>query len=81
MNLNKEHYDRRRLSRKNKRSNTAEPPRTRSGQKFPGGKHMRKALARLAARQSAYVADKAGALDRNPNLGDGFTTKPGSMKA
>jgi hypothetical protein len=53
MNLNTNHYDRRNLApRKKDRANTAEPARTRPGQTYPGGKHMRKALAKLALRNT-----------------------------
>lgn len=53
MNLNTEHYDHRRLAkRKQDRNNTAEPPRTRPGKEYPGGKHMRRALAKLAVRNT-----------------------------
>lgn len=46
------------------------PPRSRAGSKFPGSKHMRKALEKLSARQNAFAALKN-------NVG---YTKPGSMQ-
>ena len=53
MNLNTEHYDHRNLApRKKDRKNTAETPRTRPGKEYPGGKHMRRALAKLAMRNT-----------------------------
>lgn len=53
MNLNTDHYDHRKLAKRKKdRANTAEPPRTRPGKEFPGGKHMRRALAKLAMRNT-----------------------------
>lgn len=53
MNLNTDHYDNRRLApRKKDRSNTAKTPRTRPGKEYPGGKHMRRALAKLALRNT-----------------------------
>lgn len=47
--------------------NTVEA-KTRPGQKYPGGRALRRATARLSARQAAHP-DKTG------------YTKPGSMKA
>lgn len=38
--------------RKKDRNNTAESPRTRPGKEYPGGKHMRRALAKLAMRNT-----------------------------
>lgn len=59
--------DHRRLApRKRDRNNTAKPPRTRDGQTYPGGKHMRKVLAKLGKRQA-----------NSPQEGN----KPGSMKS
>ncbi len=60
--------DNRRLNpRKSNRNKTAKPSRTRPGQSFPGGKHLRRALARLSARQNAF------------DTKDASRTKPGSM--
>lgn len=46
-----------------------EKPRTRPGQTYPGGKHLRSALARLAIRKKMH---SEGAADH---------TMPGSMAA
>lgn len=56
-----------------KPKNTAHAPRTRAGKTYPGGKHMRRALASLASRTAAYEAMKA--TDQASH------TKPGSRKA
>lgn len=53
--------------RKRDRAKTSEPPRTRDGKTFPGGRTLRRRLKNLSARQAAFVAK----VDR---------TKPGSMK-
>ena len=59
--------DNRRLApRKSNRANNTKSPRTRDGQKFPGGKHLRRALAKLSLRKNAVVKDQK---------------LPGSMKA
>jgi hypothetical protein len=39
--------------RKKNRANNTESPRTRDGQTYPGGKVLRRALARLARRKGA----------------------------
>ncbi len=56
------------------------PPKTRPGATYPGGKFLRKAQAKLSARQ-------AGCKDMRANLGKGAKalpetcyTMPGSMK-
>jgi hypothetical protein len=55
--------DNRRLNpRKSNRSKTAKPARTRAGASFPGGKHLRRALARLSARQNAATGTKPGSM-------------------
>lgn len=66
MSLNTEHKDNRALQSKKHRNNTAEPPRTRPGANFPGGKHLRRAHAKLAVRRKNHDA-KLGKM-------------PGSMK-
>ena len=73
MNLNTDTIDNRKLApRKRDRNNTAEPARTRPGQTYPGGKHMRRALAKLALRNTRST--QAG---RHHEKGDGFYA-PGS---
>ncbi len=37
---------------------TTKPPRQREGKPFPGGKKLRKALAKLQARKQALAASK-----------------------
>lgn len=51
---------------------TSEAPRTRTGQNFPGGKQLRRALAALSIRQNTYAptAKPSGHA----------MTKPGSMR-
>lgn len=62
--------DKRRLNpRKKNRNKTSAPPRTRDGQMYPGGKHMRSVLANLARRQNDY----------NSSKNQETLTKPGSM--
>lgn len=53
--------------------NGTKPARTREGAKFPGGKHMRRALAILSARQNAYAPFSKPSGHAQ--------TKPGSLKA
>jgi len=48
---------------------TSKPPRTRDGKNFPGGRHLRRALKNLSARQNSFVAATKGHQQ----------TKPGSM--
>lgn len=68
MNLNTQHYDHRKLAKRKKdRANTAEPARTRPGQTYPGGKHMRRALAKLAMRNTRSTQP-----GRTHERGDGF---------
>lgn len=50
---------------------TTKPPRTRPGQAYPGGKKMRKAMAKLAARKSAWPKVGANKMEQR---------EPGSMK-
>lgn len=66
-----------------KSNNTAAPPRTRPGQKYPGGKHMRRALARLEMRRKRYGEN----ISRGHEKGNAFYAPgspsrqmPGSMK-
>lgn len=74
MNLNDKHYDRRELlPRKKDRANTAKPPRTREGKEYPGGKHMRRALAKLAMRNKEHGPE----ISRGHERGKGFYA-PGS---
>lgn len=47
-----------------------QPPRTRPGATYPGGKSLRKRLGRLAARKANYEASK----------GLEAYTRPGSMR-
>ena len=62
--------DRRGLApRKRDRNNTAKRAETRPGKNFPGGRHMRRVLKNLSARQTAAARDK-----------DQSRKKPGSMK-
>ena len=58
-----------------KARNTAKPSRTRTGQIYPGGRPMRRALAALARSMSFYE----GAGKRSKGGQNGFT-KPGSMQ-
>ena len=53
--------------------NCTEPARTRDGAKYPGGRHMRRALKNLGLRQNAFVPRSSPA--------DHQRTVPGSMKA
>lgn len=46
-----------------------QPPRTREGQTYPGGREMRRSLARLAQRKKMHTD------------GDAAHTMPGSMAA
>jgi hypothetical protein len=50
---------------------TTKAPRQRPGKPFPGGKKLRKALARLTARKASVPAIKGV---------NGHTKTPGSMK-
>jgi hypothetical protein len=62
MNLNTNHYDHRNLEpRKKNRANTSEPAHTRAGQTYPGGKHMRRALAKLEIRNRGRKEGDMGA--------------------
>lgn len=38
------------------------PPRTRPGKAFPGGKHLRRALAKLSLRQNFAKGRKPGSM-------------------
>lgn len=49
------------------------PPRTRPGATYPGGKHMRKALAKLAMRRQRYGTN----ISRGHERGDSYYA-PGS---
>lgn len=55
-----------------------QPPRTRSGKEYPGGKRLRTALKLLGMRQSAREATISGKSKKiiNPTA----YQKPGSMK-
>lgn len=55
-----------------KAPNTAETPRTRSGQAFPGGKAMRRALKALSIRQNTFTPTMKPSGHA--------CTKPGSMR-
>lgn len=59
-----------------KPNNTAKPPRTRAGKTYPGGRPLRRALARLAASTAFY--EKAG--QGKSKKGTIAFTKPGAMK-
>ena len=37
---------------------TTKPPRQREGQKYPGGRSLRRKMAKIEARKSADFADK-----------------------
>ncbi len=76
---NPTHYNKITPKRNGKRGDTSLPARTRPGATYPGGKHLRKARAKLSARQKEYEASLTSALRRNPTLGPGFFTKPGKL--
>ena len=57
--------------RKRDRANNTKPAVTRDGKNFPGGRHMRRALKNLSARQNAF----------SDNVKGHQQTKPGSLKA
>lgn len=61
-----------------KPNNTAESPRTRAGKTYPGGRGMRRALARLAASTAFYERATSGG-GKAKKSGNAFT-RPGSMK-
>lgn len=69
---------------KNKSHYRSEPPRTRSGQTYPGGKTLRRALKRLNARingmQSGRRPDRISSRDDTTPWGTFGLTKPGSMR-
>jgi len=48
------------------------PPRTREGKSFPGGRHSRRAMKRLTARQNQFAASS--------NEVKNASTKPGSLR-
>lgn len=79
-----EHYDRRNLEpRKKDRANTAEPARTRPGQTYPGGKHMRRALAKLALRNTRHGANISRGHEKGPDfyaVGSPSRQRAGSMQ-
>lgn len=56
-------------------SKGTEPPRTRQGQTYPGGKALRRAYAKLAMRKKDREATMAG----NNKLVPGAFKVPGSM--
>lgn len=58
-----------------KSRNTAETPRTRAGQTYPGGRAMRRALRRLATATALY--EKAGS---GKGKSSNAFTKPGAFK-
>jgi hypothetical protein len=60
-------------------NNTAAPPRTREGQTYPGGRHRRRALARLAARKAGYQRDLDYRKQVSPATVLGLH-EPGSMR-
>jgi hypothetical protein len=70
--------------RKGERGPTAKgtkPPRTRPGQTYPGGKHMRRALKELSRRQSAREATVSGTRRGGKSLDYNLAFQmPGSMK-
>lgn len=77
--------------RGHKPNNTAKPPRTREGtdtkrahNAYPGGKHYRKAMTRLAARingkQQGKRPDRINAKDETTPWGSYGFVKPGSMR-
>lgn len=47
-----------------------QPPRTREGQTYPGGKHLRRSLAKLAQRKTGHTNSRFPQRE----------TLPGSMK-
>jgi hypothetical protein len=55
-------------------------PRTRSGQKYPGGKWLRRSLAELSRRQNAHTATVSGST-KGRSLNAMAFQKPGSMKS
>jgi hypothetical protein len=58
--------------RNHKPEATTQSPRTRTGQAFPGGKTLRKALQALSIRQNTYTATAKPSGHANH--------KPGSMR-
>lgn len=58
-----------------KAKNNTKTPRTRDGATYPGGRHLRKAMARLSAR----VADYERTISSTKKGASGYS-KPGSMK-
>lgn len=84
MNLNTEHYDHRKLARrKADRNNTAEPARTRDGKEYPGGKHMRRAFAKLALRNTRHGANISRGHEKGSDfyaVGSPSRQRAGSMQ-
>lgn len=56
-----------------------QPPRTRVGKSYPGGKQLRRALAELGRRQNAHAATIGGGVKGRSVNAMAFQ-KPGSMK-
>jgi hypothetical protein len=63
---------------KNRKSAKSPAARTRAGQTYPGGRGLRRALARLAAATGFYEKATSGG-GKAKKSGNAFT-KPGSMK-
>lgn len=61
-----------------KSKNTAQPPRTRAGQTYPGGRAMRRALRRLSVATAFY--EKACSGHGKASKGGNAFTKPGAMR-
>jgi len=59
----------------------SEPPRTREGATYPGGRQLRRRMTKLSTRQAAFARDYApGGKGTKGTVGEGYMTKPGSMQ-
>lgn len=79
MNLNKENKDWRYLQPKNRRNDTSEPPRTRPGKEYPGGRSLRRSLKNLKLASGTQQTGKSADHGLS-KVGAAGWTKPGSMK-
>lgn len=63
-----------------KNNKGTEPARSRPGSSYPGGKHLRKASARLAARRQGCEEIREQLRKRAKSVPESAFTMPGSMK-
>jgi hypothetical protein len=62
------------------KKNTCTPPRQREGKSYPGGKRLRKAHERLAARRQACEGTRVELRRRPKSVPESAYRMPGSMK-